>query len=68
MNSLRDLFTFATLSMMLLTACSSPPGQPAKDSEDPAPSEINDFRVLYAENCAACHGADGRGGAAIALA
>ena len=68
MNSLRILFTCATLSMMLLTACSSPPGRPAKDSDDPAPSEINDFRPLYAENCAACHGADGRGGAAIALA
>jgi mono/diheme cytochrome c family protein len=27
-----------------------------------------DFNVLYAENCSACHGADGRGGASIALA
>jgi len=54
--------------MMLLSACSSPPGRPAKDSEDPAPNEISDFRTLYAENCAACHGADGRGGAAVALA
>jgi mono/diheme cytochrome c family protein len=26
------------------------------------------FRTLYAQNCAACHGAEGRGGAAIALA
>jgi mono/diheme cytochrome c family protein len=27
-----------------------------------------EFGTLYAENCAGCHGADGRGGAAIALA
>jgi mono/diheme cytochrome c family protein len=27
-----------------------------------------EFRTLYAENCAGCHGAEGRGGAAIALA
>jgi len=27
-----------------------------------------DFKTLYAENCAGCHGAEGRGGAAIALA
>jgi mono/diheme cytochrome c family protein len=27
-----------------------------------------EFRTLYAENCAGCHGADGRGGAAIAFA
>jgi mono/diheme cytochrome c family protein len=53
---------------MLLSACSTPPGQPTKDSEDPAPSEISDFKILYAENCAGCHGADGRGGAAVALA
>jgi len=54
--------------MMLLSACSSPPGRPAKDSGDPAPSEVSDFRTLYAENCAGCHGTDGRGGAAVALA
>ncbi len=53
---------------LLLSACSSPPGRPSKDSEIPAPSEIMDFRTLYAENCAACHGREGRGGAAIALA
>ena len=27
-----------------------------------------DFGTLYAQNCAGCHGAEGRGGAAIALA
>ena len=57
----------AVLSL-LLSACSSSPGQPKKDSEILAPSEIMDFKTLYAENCAACHGTEGRGGAAIALA
>jgi len=52
---------------MLLSACSSPPGRPSKSSEIPAPSEVTDFKILYAENCAGCHGAEGRGGAAIAL-
>src|SRR5262249_54073370 len=32
-----------------------------------APSEILEFGTLYADNCAGCHGPDGRGGAAIAL-
>ena len=68
MNSFRYLCTFAAFSLMLLSACSSPPGRPSKESEDPAPSEISDFNVLYANNCAACHGMDARGGAAIALA
>jgi mono/diheme cytochrome c family protein len=54
--------------MLLFSACSSSPGRPSKDSEIPAPTEVVDFKTLYAENCAGCHGTDGRGGAAIALA
>jgi mono/diheme cytochrome c family protein len=53
---------------MLLSGCGSPHGQPLKGSEALAPNEILDFETLYAENCAGCHGAEGRGGAAIALA
>jgi len=67
-TSRRYLCAYAALSLMLLSACSAPPGRPSKDSEDLAPSQISDFKTLYAENCAACHGTDGRGGAAIALA
>jgi cytochrome c oxidase cbb3-type subunit 3 len=58
----------AAVLSLLLSACSSLPGKPSKDSEIPAPSEISDFSTLYTENCAACHGMGGRGGAAIALA
>jgi cytochrome c oxidase cbb3-type subunit 3 len=32
------------------------------------PSEILDFGTLYGQNCAGCHGSEGKGGAAIALA
>jgi mono/diheme cytochrome c family protein len=31
------------------------------------PDDVMDFDVLYAQNCAACHGNDGRGGAARPL-
>jgi cytochrome c oxidase cbb3-type subunit III len=58
----------AALLSLLFSACSSPPGRPGMDSEVTAPSEIIDFRTLYEENCAGCHGAQGRGGPAIALA
>jgi cytochrome c oxidase cbb3-type subunit III len=67
-NLLRYVSAFAALGVMLLSGCSAPPGRPSKASEDPAPSEISDFKTLYGENCAACHGTEGRGGAAIALA
>jgi mono/diheme cytochrome c family protein len=57
-----------TVLGVLLSACSSPHGQPRKDSEFVAPSEVLEFAALYSQNCAGCHGAQGRGGAAIALA
>jgi cytochrome c oxidase cbb3-type subunit III len=56
------------LSAALLAGCTAPPGQPRKDWETLAPDQIMDFPTLYSENCAGCHGIDGRGGAAIALA
>jgi cytochrome c oxidase cbb3-type subunit III len=67
-NLLRFLGAFGALSVMLLPACSSPHGRPSVDSEIPVPSAVTDFSTLYAENCSACHGREGRGGAAIALA
>jgi cytochrome c oxidase cbb3-type subunit III len=67
MSTFRYLRTFAALSLMLLAGCNSP-GRQGKNAEVLAPSEVTDFRTLYAENCAGCHGAEGRGGAAIALA
>lgn len=57
---------FAVLSL-LLSGCNSPHGQPRKDSETIAPSHVLEFTILYADNCAGCHGDQGRGGPAIAL-
>ena len=68
MNTLRDFGVCAVLSALLLSGCSSPHGQPSKDSEILAPNQVMEFKTLYADNCAGCHGTEGRGGAAIALA
>ena len=67
MNRFRYLCASAALSL-LLSACSSPHGQPQEGSEPIAPSQVLEFTMLYAENCAGCHGAQGRGGPAIAMA
>src|ERR1700740_622875 len=67
MNALRHLCLFATLAAILLSGCGSPHGLPKKGSEVLAPNQVLEFGTLYAENCAGCHGAEGRGGAAIAL-
>ena len=68
MNAVRHLCASAALSAMLLSGCSSPHGRPLQGSEAIAPKQVFEFTTLYKENCAGCHGADGRGGAAIALA
>jgi len=67
-NAFRHVCACAGLAAFLASGCGVPHGQPNRDSEVLAPKEILEFGTLYAENCAGCHGADGRGGAAIALA
>jgi cytochrome c oxidase cbb3-type subunit III len=66
--TVRNLSVTAALAVTLFIGCGTPHGQPRKGSETLAPNEILDFETLYAENCAGCHGAEGRGGAAMALA
>jgi len=68
MNRIPYLSAWAVLSLALFSACSIPHGQPQQGSEPVAPNHVVDFGTLYAQNCAACHGAEGRGGASIALA
>jgi mono/diheme cytochrome c family protein len=67
-NASRYLSASAVLTLAVLSGCGSPPGQPRKGSETLAPNRVLEFGTLYADNCAACHGRDGQGGAAIALA
>jgi cytochrome c oxidase cbb3-type subunit 3 len=43
------------------------PLRPLANSQWIPPDKVMDFNVLYARNCAGCHGADGKGGAAISL-
>lgn len=68
MNAFRHFYVLAALAVIVLSGCGVPHGQPNKGSEVLAPNEVSDFGTLYAENCAGCHGADGKGGAATALA
>jgi cytochrome c oxidase cbb3-type subunit III len=63
-----SLVIFAIVAFAAGIGCSSSPGRPGKDSEVVPPNQIVDFKPLYSQNCAGCHGADGNGGAAIALA
>lgn len=57
-----------SLSALGLYGCSKAPGRPGPGEMPVVPGEISDFSTLYEQNCAGCHGAEGKGGAAIALA
>jgi cytochrome c oxidase cbb3-type subunit 3 len=56
------------LSAFGLYGCANAPGRPAPGEMPVVPGEISDFSTLYQQNCSGCHGPDGIGGAAIALA
>jgi mono/diheme cytochrome c family protein len=62
------LLVFGALASMVCAACIHAPGQPGPESKVIAPERITDFDILFAQNCAACHGHGGKGGAAISLA
>jgi len=68
MKPIRILSSLGVLSLLMLAACSIPAREPQTNLEPVAPNQLLDFGTLYAQNCAGCHGAEGRGGASIALA
>ena len=62
------LFAALTFVMLSLTGCNVRlPGQPTQAERWRAPGDVSDFSQLYQENCAGCHGGDGRRGAARSL-
>jgi mono/diheme cytochrome c family protein len=56
------------LVCLVLVAGCTLPGKPRGVSLEGQPSKVEDFDVLFRENCAGCHGTDGRGGATLGLA
>jgi mono/diheme cytochrome c family protein len=62
------LVTLAILPLLACAACSSFPSAHRPELAIVPPSEVVDFNALYEQNCAGCHGVDGKGGAAFALA
>ena len=62
------LFAALTFAMLSLTGCNVRlPGQPTEAERWRAPADVSDFNQLYQENCAGCHGADGRRGPARSI-
>lgn len=65
----RHLFLgIVSLSAFALSGCSGVPRGASTIEVPIVPGDISDFKILYAQNCSGCHGPEGKGGAAIALA
>jgi mono/diheme cytochrome c family protein len=57
----------SAFAVLACAACDNSPGRPGPGSEVAPPDQVVEFNILYAQNCAGCHGVGGNGGAAIAL-
>jgi mono/diheme cytochrome c family protein len=55
------------LGLVILQACNWMPGRPSIAEQLQAQTKIVAFDRLYSDNCAGCHGADGRFGGALPL-
>jgi cytochrome c oxidase cbb3-type subunit III len=62
-----QVFFLAALTAALFCGCGLSDGRPTANSEAVAPDDVLDFSVLFSQNCAGCHGVEGKGSAAIAL-
>ena len=51
---------------LAITSCTAP-GRRAAEEPVLRPTEVSDFRQLYAQNCSGCHGVNGQGGLTVAL-
>ncbi|HTZ88831.1 MAG TPA: c-type cytochrome [Alloacidobacterium sp.] len=54
--------------LLAISGCTQLPGAPKPGVEVPRPGSVLDFATLYGQNCAGCHGNNGRNGAALDLA
>src|SRR5512146_1491974 len=60
--------TGSLCALAMLAAGCNLPGKPKPGPEVPRPEDVMAFDKLYGDNCAGCHGADGRNGSATNLA
>lgn len=58
---------FGLVALFFGAGC-RPPGKPTEADMELKPEEVRNFAVLYRQNCAGCHGQDGKGNTALALA
>jgi mono/diheme cytochrome c family protein len=68
MNSSATSLAIGAITLLGLVAGCRPPGKPTDADIELKPQEVRDFAVIYKQNCAGCHGNNGKGNTALALA
>jgi mono/diheme cytochrome c family protein len=63
-HNTRIALVLAGCMMLVLAGCRAP-GKPG--AAEPRPDQVMDFAKLYKQNCAACHGENGKRGLAVSL-
>jgi len=58
----------ALVAAAAMIGCDALPGRPKVEHREVRPDEQEDFAHLFAQNCAGCHGREGKGNAALPLA
>jgi len=67
MNSFVSSLAISLVALLFGEGC-QPTGKPTEADIELRPEEVRDFAILYKQNCAGCHGKDGKGNTALALA
>jgi cytochrome c oxidase cbb3-type subunit 3/ubiquinol-cytochrome c reductase cytochrome c subunit len=62
------LCLLACAATLPIAGCRNVPGKPGPEPEVTRPEQLADFATLYNQNCASCHGVNGKNAAAISLA
>jgi mono/diheme cytochrome c family protein len=55
-------------AFLMAFGCDRLPGKPTPADVELLPGQVHDFATLFHQNCAGCHGLDGKGNGALALA
>jgi cytochrome c oxidase cbb3-type subunit 3 len=68
MRKRSNFVVLLTMAAFLYQGCGNLPGRPAANSIPIDPDNVSDFNLLFGGNCSGCHGAEGKGGAALSIA
>jgi len=66
MSKTITLAALCVTAMLSVTSCDAP-GRQAVETAAIRPADIADFRVLYSQNCSACHGENGQGALTVGI-